>query len=92
MGFSRPDSFEEAIPFFTSTINSFQRLSKEEAKEIKPHEITIYTVREGDTWESISRKFGQQPGNAETLALINAFDPATFPQPSTRIKVITESP
>ena len=92
MGFSRPESFEEAMPFFTSTINSFQRLSKEEAKKIKPHEITIYTVREGDTWESISYKFGQQPGNAETLALINAFNPAKFPQPGTRIKVIAERP
>lgn len=91
MGFSRPDSFEEAVPFFTSTIHSFERLSKEEAKTIKPHEITIHTVKEGDTWESIAHQFGQPAGNVETLALINAFDPSTLPQPGTRIKVIAES-
>ena len=92
MGFSRPDSFAEAVPFFRSTINSFTRLSKEEAKTIKPHAIRIYTVKEGDTWESIAHQFGQPPENVQTLALINALDPSTSPQPSSRIKVIVKNP
>lgn len=92
MGISRPDYFGEALPFFTSTINSFKRLSKEEAERIKPHAIRIYTVKEGDTWKSIAHQFGQQPENAKTLALINALDPSRFPQPGSRIKVIAESP
>jgi predicted Zn-dependent protease len=88
MGISSPNSFEKAMPFFTSTINSFKRLSSEEAKKIKPHRIRIYTVKEGDTWESIAHKCGQQRDEAATLALINAFDPEEFPQPGTRIKTI----
>ena len=88
MGFSSLDSFEEILPLFTPTINSFKRLSLEEAKKIKPHKIKIYTVKKGDTWKSIAYKFGQQAGEAKTLALINGSDTANFPQPGTRIKVI----
>jgi predicted Zn-dependent protease len=87
MGFSSPESFDDAMPFFTSTINSFRKLSAEEAEKISLHKIRIYTVKEGDTWESIARECGQQPGEAKTLALINAFDPLTFPPPGTKIKV-----
>lgn len=90
MGISRPDSFGEALPFFQSTIKSFKRLSKEEAQTIKPHEIRIYTVKTGDTWESIAHQFGQPTGTVETLALINALNPSTPPQPGSRIKVIAE--
>jgi len=89
MGFSPSSSFKEATPFFTSTINSFKRLSLKEASMIKPHKIRIYTVKEGDTWESIARKFGQKTDEAKTLALINACDPATPPQPGTSIKLIS---
>lgn len=88
LGFSPSSSFKEAMPYFTSTINSFKRLSFKEAKMIKPHKIRIYTVKEGDTWKSIAYKYGQQPSEAKTLALINALDPAKSPQPGTKIKVI----
>lgn len=88
MGLSSPSSFKEAMPFFTSTINSFKRLSFKEASMIKPHKIKIYTAKKGDTWESIARKHGQTSDQAKTLALINAFEPSHFPKPGTRIKVI----
>ena len=88
MGFSPSFSFKEAMPFFTSTINSFKRLSFKEAKRIKPHKIRIHTVKESDTWENIALACGQQPGEAKTLALINALDPENSPQPGTKIKVI----
>jgi predicted Zn-dependent protease len=88
MGFSSSSSFRDAMPFFTSTINTFKRLSFKKAKMIKPHKISIYTVKEGDTWESIAHECGQQSSEAQTLALINALNPATSPQPDTKIKVI----
>ena len=77
------------MPFFASTINSFKRISFKEAKEIKPHKIRIYTVKEGDTWKSVTHKHGLQPDKAQTLALINAFNPENLPEPGTRIKVIS---
>jgi len=89
MGISPSSSFEEAMPFFASTINSFKRISFKEAKEIKPYKIRIYTVKEGDTWKSITHKHGLQPDEAQTLALINAFNPENLPEPGTRIKVIS---
>jgi len=88
IGFSSPPSFKEAVSFFTSTINSFRRISLEEAKRIKPYKIRIYTVKKGDSWGSIAQACGQQPDEAKTLALINALDPAKSPQPGTRIKTI----
>ena len=89
IGISPSPSFEEAMPFFNSTINSFKRISFKEAKEIKPHKIRIYTVKEGDTWKSITHKHGLQPDEAKTLTLINAFNPENLPKPGTKIKVIS---
>jgi len=88
MGFSLPSSFKEALPFFTSTIGSFKRISSEEAKRIKPHKIRIYTVKQGDSWESIALACGQQPAQAKKIALINGLDPESSPQPATKIKTI----
>ena len=88
MGLSPSSSFKDAKPFFTSTINSFKRLPFKEAEMIKSHKIMIYTVKEGDTWKSIAHECGQQPSEAKTLALINAFDTEKPPQPGTKIKVI----
>jgi predicted Zn-dependent protease len=89
IGIAPSSSFEEAMPFFASTINSFKRISFKEAKEIKPYKIRIYTVKEGDTWKSITHKLGLQPDEAQTLALINAFNPENLPKPGTRIKAIS---
>ena len=88
-GISPSSSFEEAMPFFASTINSFKKISLKEAKGIKPHKIRIYTVKEGDTWKSITHKHGLQPDETKTLALINALNPENLPKPGTRIKVIS---
>jgi predicted Zn-dependent protease len=79
-GISPSSSFEGAIPFFNSTINSFKSLSFEEASMIKPYKIRIYTVQEGDTWKSIAHKHGLQPDGAKTLALINALNPENSPK------------
>jgi predicted Zn-dependent protease len=88
MGFSSPEVFQNALPFFNSTTNSFQRLTPEEARMIKSHKIRIYPVKSGDTWERIATDCGQQPSEAKTLALINAFNPSTPPTSGTIIKNI----
>jgi predicted Zn-dependent protease len=55
---------------------------------IKSHKIRLYTVKNSDTWERIATDCGQQPSEAKTLALINAFNPSTPPTSGTIIKNI----
>jgi predicted Zn-dependent protease len=89
IGFSRPEQFAAALPFFNATINSFKKLSVNEAQVIKPSRIQLYTVKAGDTFASICKEFGRPPDEAKTLALINGINSAhTQLKPGTVKKVI----
>ena len=89
IGFSRPEQFAAALPFFNATINSLKKLSVNEAQEIKPSRISLYSVKSGDTFSSICKEFSRPPAEAKTLALINGLNPAyTLLKPGTVIKVI----
>jgi predicted Zn-dependent protease len=89
IGFSRPEQFTAALPFFNATINSFRKLSVNEAQVIKPSRISLYTVKAGDTFASICKEFGRPPDEARTLALINGINSAhTQLKPGTVMKVI----
>lgn len=73
---------------FESSIGSFRSLTRAEAAEIKPNRVDLYTVREGDTWESISQRTGRGTLSASTLAIMNSYDPGQAPRPGDRIKVV----
>lgn len=93
MGFSRPEQFSTALPSFNATINSFHKLSVNEAQMIKPSRIALYTVKAGDTLTAICNEFGRPPEEAKTLALLNGMNPYQISphaalQPGTVIKVI----
>jgi predicted Zn-dependent protease len=88
-GIAPTNQFESVQPQFTGAIRSFRALSRAEAEQIRPNRIDIYTVRSGDTWESIAQRTGGilKPS---TLAIMNNYEPTQPPKPGDRIKIAVE--
>ncbi len=87
-GLAPANDLSNAKPAFEASIGSFRSLTRSEAAEIKPNRVDIYTVREGDTWESIARRTGEGTLPAATLAIMNNRNPEQQPRSGERIKVI----
>ena len=51
--------------------------------------MDIYTVRRGDTWESIAERSGGLI-KPSTLAIMNNYDPEQAPRSGDRIKIVVE--
>ncbi len=86
-GLATPNNFNQADRIFAQTIQSFRQLSAGEAERIQPDRLDYYTVRQGDTWESLARR-GASPLRPETLAIMNGSDPGTPPRAGARIRVL----
>jgi predicted Zn-dependent protease len=84
-GVAPTSEFNSSAQTFTRSIETFRTLSREEADRIQPNRVDFYTVRSGDTWESLSRAAGVK---ASTLAIMNGSDPATAPRPGERIRLV----
>jgi predicted Zn-dependent protease len=90
-GIAPPNEFESVQRQFSESIRSFRELSAQEAANIRPNRVDLYTVRSGDTWESIVRRSGQAGGiKASTLAIMNDYEPGRQPRPGDRIKIVVE--
>jgi predicted Zn-dependent protease len=90
-GLAPPAAFERAQREFAQAIRSFRELSREEAARIRPNRVDIYTVRAGDTWQSIAQRTGDATGvKASTLAIMNNYEPNQPPRPGDRIKIVVE--
>ncbi len=89
-GLAPTQSYQALQQAVDSTVRSFAPLSAGEAERIRPNVIDLYTVRQGDTWESIAAGPGRKVVAAQTLAIINGFSPQERPQPGDRVKVVVE--
>jgi predicted Zn-dependent protease len=88
-GLAPANQFRAVEPRFSDTIRSFRALSASEAAEIRPNRIDIYTVRGGDTWESIAQRSGGVL-KPSTLAIMNNYAPNEPPRTGDRIKIVVE--
>jgi predicted Zn-dependent protease len=86
-GIVAPEGFNQADPAFTQTIRSFRGLTAAEAENIQPNRIDLYTVRSGDTWQSIAQRSGGVV-TAQTLAIMNNLQPGAQPRPGARVKIV----
>jgi predicted Zn-dependent protease len=77
--------FDSAI---TRSLGSFRPLSREEAAQIRPNRIDLYTVRSGDTWESIAQRASEANVTPATLAIMNHYPVTEQPRPGDRIKIV----
>jgi predicted Zn-dependent protease len=50
--------------------------------------VKLYTVRSGDTWESIASREGPGVVSASTLAIMNDHAATDQPSPGQQIKII----
>ncbi len=87
-GFAPEAEFEQADRAFMPALQSFRELSASEAAEIKPNRLSFYTVREGDTWQSIAQRAGQGVADSSTLAIMNGREVSEQPLPGERIKIV----
>jgi predicted Zn-dependent protease len=88
LGFCPLQEFNNVENIFASTIYTFRELSLEEAGKIKPLRIRIYTVKKGDTFDTIAQAMKGGSENGKTLALMNGFPPDSTPPVGEKIKVI----
>jgi predicted Zn-dependent protease len=90
-GLAPPNGFQSVEPQFVESIRSFRELSPQEAANIRPNRVDLYTVRRGDTWQSLAGKMGEAAGiKASTLAIMNNYEPSQPPKPGDRIKIVVE--
>jgi predicted Zn-dependent protease len=82
------DRVERSI---AQSLRSFEPLSREAAARIQPNRIDLYTVRQGDTWQSIARRSGEGNVPATTLAIMNNYDVNQQPRTGDRIKIVVAS-
>jgi predicted Zn-dependent protease len=87
-GIAPPDLFPRVSADFDRAIESFRQLSQSEADAIRPNIVDLYTVRDGDTWQSIAQRAGSGTVSAATLAIMNEHAVDDQPKPGTRIKIV----
>lgn len=87
-GLAPANQFKAAQAQFVNSIKSFRELSAQEASNVRPNRIDLYTVRGGDTWPSIAQR-GDGLVKPDTLAIMNGYEPSQPPRAGDRIKVVT---
>jgi predicted Zn-dependent protease len=86
-GLAAPALFSQYDAGFGTSQRSFRPLSASEADAIKPARISLYTVRPGDTWQSLAGRSGGAI-TAAALAAMNQADGGAQPQAGAQIKVV----
>ena len=88
-GFASPDEFSRIDQEVTAAIRSYRALTAREAADIRPNRLDFYTVRPGDTWQSIASR-GRGLVRASELAIMNHRDVSDQPRAGDRIKIVVE--
>ena len=63
-------------------------MSQNEADEVEPNLVDLYTARDGDTWQSIAQRAGKGLVSATTLAIMNDHAIDEQPKPGERLKIV----
>ncbi|MGE0865707.1 MAG: M48 family metalloprotease [Vicinamibacterales bacterium] len=89
-GFAPEGEFNLVDRDLSPAIQSFRELSAAEAARVQPNRVDFYTVRQGDSWQSIAVRQGKNIVNAATLAIMNDHEVNVQPQPGARVKIVVE--
>src|SRR5688500_7950612 len=87
-GIASPDLYTRVSADFDRAIQSFRQMSQDEANAVRPNLIDLYTVSEGDTWQSIAQRAGKGLVSANTLAIMNDHAIDEQPKPGIRLKIV----
>jgi predicted Zn-dependent protease len=72
---------------FNVALLSFRLLSAQQAAQIPLHRLKVYTVKSGDTFQTISKRFYQTTTHADDIKQFNGMEGLTVPPPGTLIKL-----
>jgi predicted Zn-dependent protease len=89
-GFAPESEFDVVNRDIEASIRTFRELSPQEASQVRPNRLSYYTVRSGDSWQSIAQRAGRGLTNAATLAIMNGVEVFEQPQPGERVKIVVE--
>jgi predicted Zn-dependent protease len=87
-GFAPEAEFDQADRDIAPSIQTFRQLSASEASKIRPNRLAFYTVRQGDSWQSIAQRAGQGITPASTLAIMNGYEVSDQPGVGERVKIV----
>ena len=73
---------------FNAAIKSFRALARDEADNVQPNKVEMYTAKAGDTWQSIAQGPGKGFVKATTLAIMNDHAVSDQPRAGERIKIV----
>jgi predicted Zn-dependent protease len=89
-GFAPEAEWDQARPQIEASLGTFRELSAQEAAQIRPNKLSYYTVRQGDSWQSIAARQGKGLTSAATLAIMNGVEVWEQPQAGQRVKIVVE--
>ena len=89
-GLAPANEFRGVQQQFAQSIRTFRELSAQEAANIRPNRVDLYTVRPGDTWQGLSEQFSRGSIKPSTLAIMNNYEPGQQPRAGDRVKVVVE--
>lgn len=89
-GFAPDGEYDQVRRDIEAAIQTFRELTPQEAAQIRPNKLAYYTVRQGDSWQSIAQRAGKGISNAATLAIMNGVEVYEQPQPGDRVKIVVE--
>jgi predicted Zn-dependent protease len=87
-GVAKPEEYPHVEAAFNDAIKSFRALERDEADDVQPNKVELYTARDGDTWQSIAQGAGKGYVKATTLAIMNDHAVADQPRAGERIKIV----
>lgn len=80
----------ESDAAFRDSVQSFRRMSLEEAAKVQPLHLAIATVRPGDTAEKLARRMAVPDHALETFRVLNGLAPDEALQPGRKVKLVIE--
>ena len=89
-GFAPEPEFALVDKDIMPAVQTFRQLSSAEAARVLPNKIDFYTVKAGDSWQSIAARQGKNFVNAATLAIMNDREVHVQPNAGDRIKIVVE--
>ena len=88
-GFAPRDDFARIDREIDAAIQSYRPLTQRDADDIRPNRLDFYTVRPGDTWQSIAARGGDLI-KANQLAIMNNSPVNEQPKAGEQIKIVIE--
>ena len=89
-GFAPENEFEQVDKDILPSVQTFRQLTTAEASQVRPNRIGFYTVKTGDSWQSIAARQGRNFVNAATLAIMNDHEVHVQPNAGERVKIVVE--